>query len=90
MEEKKQKIYIVLWCTSHVHDLGDDVPMVDEGIILCHTKKEAVDTLKDLSRISYKQVMKPHGYQYSDENSYYIESEDKKHWERAQILVRNF
>ena len=89
MEEKKQKIYVVLWCTSHFDD-KDDVPVVDDGVILCHTEDEAVGTLKELYSSSLKQVVKPHGYKYLDDNSYYVESKDKKHWERAQILVRNF
>jgi hypothetical protein len=86
MEKKEKEIYVVLWTTSHDTDM-DDVPAVDDGVILCHTKDEAVSKLKELYSSSLKQVVKPHGYKYSDANSYYVESKDKKRWERAQIIV---
>jgi hypothetical protein len=89
MEEKKQKIYVVLWCTSHF-DEEDGVPVVDNGAILCHSVKEAERDMKELYDQSLGQVTTPHGYKYSDERSYYVESDDKKHWERAEIFVRQF
>lgn len=87
--EKKQKIYVVLWCTSHFDD-EDDVPVVDDGTNLCHSLSEAEENLKELYGFSLEQVTAPRGYVYNDGRNYYIESEDKKHWERAQILVKNF
>ena len=80
MEKKEKEIYVVLWTTSHDTD-------VDDGVILCHTKDEAVAELKELYSNSLKQVDEPHRYRYLVADSYYVESNDKKHWERAQIIV---